>query len=244
MSGSARFAYDSYRRFVQMFAKIVLDVDGERFEDALARAVERAGVDSDAELSAETLRDLLGVRGDVRAWTLRDAMRRIAAEPCGALVILRDNESPRALADAVQGLTQRDAGAAELDLGAESLATADTFDGELGELDLSLDLDDLGAAEGPDVEHGGDELPEFDLPLGELELDASATATADAALDADLALLDGSDETTTKLDLARAYLDMGDLDGARDILEEVAQEGNATQREEAATLLARVRGNH
>ena len=134
--------------------------------------------------------------------------------------------------------------AAELDLGAESLATADTFDGELGELDLSLDLDDLGAAEGPDVEHGGDELPEFDLPLGELELDASATATADAALDADLALLDGSDETTTKLDLARAYLDMGDLDGARDILEEVEQEGNATQREEAATLLARVRGTH
>jgi 3,4-dihydroxy 2-butanone 4-phosphate synthase/GTP cyclohydrolase II len=61
---------------------------------------------------AETLRDLLGVRGDVRAWTLRDAMRRIAAEPCGVLVILRDNESPRALADAVQGLTHRDAGAA------------------------------------------------------------------------------------------------------------------------------------
>jgi 3,4-dihydroxy 2-butanone 4-phosphate synthase/GTP cyclohydrolase II len=62
---------------------------------------------------ADTLRDLLGVRGDARAWTLRDAMRRIAAEPCGALVILRDTESPRALADAVQGLTNRDAAAAQ-----------------------------------------------------------------------------------------------------------------------------------
>jgi 3,4-dihydroxy 2-butanone 4-phosphate synthase/GTP cyclohydrolase II len=40
-------------------------------------------------------------------------MRRIAAEPCGALVILRDTESPRALADAVQGLTNRDAAAAQ-----------------------------------------------------------------------------------------------------------------------------------
>jgi 3,4-dihydroxy 2-butanone 4-phosphate synthase/GTP cyclohydrolase II len=62
---------------------------------------------------AETLRDLLGVRGDARAWTLRDAMQRIAAEPCGALVILRESESPRALADAVQGLALRDTGPAQ-----------------------------------------------------------------------------------------------------------------------------------
>jgi 3,4-dihydroxy 2-butanone 4-phosphate synthase / GTP cyclohydrolase II len=52
---------------------------------------------------AETLRDLLGVRGETRAWTLRAAMERIAAEPCGVLVVLREPESPRALADAVQG---------------------------------------------------------------------------------------------------------------------------------------------
>jgi 3,4-dihydroxy 2-butanone 4-phosphate synthase / GTP cyclohydrolase II len=57
---------------------------------------------------ADTLRDLLGVRGEVRAWTLRDALQRIAAEPCGALVVLREPESPRALADAVQGLARRD----------------------------------------------------------------------------------------------------------------------------------------
>ena len=55
---------------------------------------------------ADTLRDALGVRSDARAWTLRDALQRIAAEPCGALVVLREPESPRALADAVQGLTQ------------------------------------------------------------------------------------------------------------------------------------------
>ena len=43
-TGNERFAYDSYRRFVQMFGKIVLDVPGDLFEDALARrCVERAG---------------------------------------------------------------------------------------------------------------------------------------------------------------------------------------------------------
>jgi 3,4-dihydroxy 2-butanone 4-phosphate synthase/GTP cyclohydrolase II len=57
---------------------------------------------------ADRLRDLLGVRADTRAWTLRDALQRIAAEPCGALVILREPESPRALADAVQGLARRE----------------------------------------------------------------------------------------------------------------------------------------
>ena len=59
---------------------------------------------------ADTLRDLVGVRGEVRAWTLRDAMERIAASECGVLVILREQESPRALADAIEGLS-RDAGA-------------------------------------------------------------------------------------------------------------------------------------
>jgi 3,4-dihydroxy 2-butanone 4-phosphate synthase/GTP cyclohydrolase II len=52
---------------------------------------------------ADTLRDLLGVRGESRHWTLREALKRIAAEPSGVLVVLREPESPRQLADAVQG---------------------------------------------------------------------------------------------------------------------------------------------
>ena len=47
----------------------------------------------------------------------------------------------------------------------------------------------------------------------------------------------GTDEVATKLDLARAYVDMGDLDGARDILEEVIVEGNEDQKTEATDLL-------
>ena len=50
----------------------------------------------------------------------------------------------------------------------------------------------------------------------------------------------GSDEVATKLDLARAYIDMGDEPGAREILEEVLQEGTDEQRGEANKLIERL----
>jgi 3,4-dihydroxy 2-butanone 4-phosphate synthase/GTP cyclohydrolase II len=53
---------------------------------------------------ADTLRDLLGIRGDSRAWTLRAAMQRIAHAGSGVIVILRDHESPRDLVDAARAL--------------------------------------------------------------------------------------------------------------------------------------------
>ena len=49
-------------------------------------------------------------------------------------------------------------------------------------------------------------------------------------------------EVGTKLDLARAYMDMGDPEGARSILEEVAQEGSASQKQEAARLIESLPG--
>jgi 3,4-dihydroxy 2-butanone 4-phosphate synthase/GTP cyclohydrolase II len=53
---------------------------------------------------ADTLRDLLGVRGTSRAWTLRAAMERIAQAGSGVIIILRDYESPRDLVEAVRAL--------------------------------------------------------------------------------------------------------------------------------------------
>jgi 3,4-dihydroxy 2-butanone 4-phosphate synthase/GTP cyclohydrolase II len=50
----------------------------------------------------DTLRDVLGVQDASVAWTLRAALARIAAAPCGVVVILRQGESPRELADAVR----------------------------------------------------------------------------------------------------------------------------------------------
>ena len=57
---------------------------------------------------ADTLRDLVGVRGEGRSWTLREALERISKEDSGVVIILRDPETPRELADAVQGLQRRE----------------------------------------------------------------------------------------------------------------------------------------
>ena len=54
-----RFAWDSYRRLIQMFGNVVHGVKGERFEDALGKARDDAGVESDAELPVEALRGLV-----------------------------------------------------------------------------------------------------------------------------------------------------------------------------------------
>jgi pyruvate,orthophosphate dikinase len=54
-----RFAWDSYRRLVQMFGNVVEGVAGSRFEDALAAAKRDAGVDTDASLSADALKGLV-----------------------------------------------------------------------------------------------------------------------------------------------------------------------------------------
>lgn len=51
----ARFAWDSYRRFIQSFASVVMEVDGEEFEEVLEDLRERKGVETDAELSADDL---------------------------------------------------------------------------------------------------------------------------------------------------------------------------------------------
>ena len=49
-------------------------------------------------------------------------------------------------------------------------------------------------------------------------------------------------EVGTKLDLARAYMDMGDPDGARNILTEVLQEGSVSQKQEAQRLIDSIPG--
>src|SRR5262245_8564677 len=53
-----RFAYDSYRRFISMYGRIVLGIDGEHFEHELDAAKERAGARTDADVPAETLKTL------------------------------------------------------------------------------------------------------------------------------------------------------------------------------------------
>ena len=55
VAGDERFAWDSYRRLIQMFGKTVLDIDGEHFEEALDAAKRAKGVATDVELDAADL---------------------------------------------------------------------------------------------------------------------------------------------------------------------------------------------
>jgi pyruvate,orthophosphate dikinase len=58
-SGSERFAWDSYRRLIQMFGKTVLGIDGEHFDDALDAVKSEQGTDLDLDLDAAHLQDVV-----------------------------------------------------------------------------------------------------------------------------------------------------------------------------------------
>lgn len=124
--------------------------------------------------------------------------------------------------------------------------------GLAGSTDMDLDLDDLTAAlklsdagdtvdqarddatvEQPRVSGGDDDL---DLDFG-LDGDDPTQALGPDDVSGDLQEARTMTEVGTKLDLARAYVDMGDPGGARNILEEVLEEGDESQRQQAQQLL-------
>jgi pilus assembly protein FimV len=116
-----------------------------------------------------------------------------------------------------------------------------------GEVDFHMDL------AGTDENAASVDVPDAATELDYESLAAAGEGTPDAvsfnlddlnldAEDEDLSegLLQESDEIGTKLDLARAYMDMGDPDGARGILEEVIEDGNDEQKNEAETLISQL----
>ena len=73
VSGNERFAWDSYRRLIQMFGKTVLDIDGDLFSDALDELKAARGVKGDTELTAEDLKGLVDTfKGIVKEQTGND----------------------------------------------------------------------------------------------------------------------------------------------------------------------------
>ena len=73
VSGNERFAWDSYRRLIQMFGKTVLDIDGDLFSDALDDLKAERGVKGDTELTAEDLKGLVDTfKGIVKEQTGND----------------------------------------------------------------------------------------------------------------------------------------------------------------------------
>jgi pilus assembly protein FimV len=128
--------------------------------------------------------------------------------------------------------------------------TGDAGLDETGELpavastDVDLDLDDLTAA--LKVSEAGDTVEQIrddatvEQPRPEVASDfddAGTVALAPDEMSDDLSDARTMTEVGTKLDLARAYVDMGDPSGARSILEEVLDEGDEGQRQQAQQLL-------
>ncbi|MBJ2216367.1 FimV family protein [Pseudomonas sp. MF7453] len=116
------------------------------------------------------------------------------------------------------------------------------------DFDLSLADEPTAPAAKPDafaseLDDVNAELDRLSQSLEHPPIEPSFTAE-DAALggddEPDFDFLSGTDEVATKLDLAQAYIDMGDADGAKDILNEVLVEGNEGQRGEAKEMLGRI----
>ncbi|HYM60334.1 MAG TPA: pyruvate, phosphate dikinase [Thermoanaerobaculia bacterium] len=64
-SGDERFALDSYRRFIQMYSDVVLEIDREEFEHKLVALRERIGVKTDPEIPADSLRELVAAYKEI-----------------------------------------------------------------------------------------------------------------------------------------------------------------------------------
>ena len=108
------------------------------------------------------------------------------------------------------------------------------------EMDLSSDFDlSLPDEDEADSKKFAADLDDVNAELDRLSqtMHKPGLQAADADLD-EFDFLAGTDEVTTKLDLARAYIEMQDADGARDILDEVVKEGTKAQKEEARKMLS------
>ena len=142
----------------------------------------------------------------------------------------------------------------DLDLDAQKPAASAPAASSSG-LDFDLAHTPAQAAMDMPAESAKEDKPSFDFDLSGLEFSGSKGGAGEApkaapdasggGLDlADLSLDSPSGESGegvgTKLELAKAYLEIGDKDGAREILQEVAKEGSSAQREEAKKLISSI----
>ncbi|WP_346836991.1 FimV/HubP family polar landmark protein [Microbulbifer sp. SAOS-129_SWC] len=132
----------------------------------------------------------------------------------------------------------------------------ESFGDDLGELDLdSIDLDEIAGDLGAADELAADSDMAVTAPAEKASTGTAAQPAAassadsdfgdlnfnlESDLDSELNLLEGSDEVSTKLELAQAYLDMGDKDGAKDILKEVVDESSGEHQGRAKEMLERM----
>lgn len=145
---------------------------------------------------------------------------------------------------AIEATPVPDSEAAELDIEALLDAEPETEEPPANEdkhmLDFDFQLDDLPAPIAEPVEvspPADDNSVDFDFGLDVPDLATEAAAEETPAVSTE-GLSVSDDPLATRLDLARVYLDMGDKDGAREVLEDLVAEADGTLKKEAETLLA------
>nr|WP_067295142.1 FimV/HubP family polar landmark protein [Marinobacterium profundum] len=198
-----------------------------------------AAIDDDAlefELDDELVFNPSGAKDALQAESVAQA-KPVANEPLDELDAL--------LAESLDGDDQDDADTIELaddgddDLDA-MLAALESESGSdadaLSVAGASLDADEMDVTIDDDM----DLDTELEALLGSVDddiaLDDSGADDEDRGFD-DMGFLEGTDEVETKLDLARAYIDMEDRDGAKDILSEILSDGSDAQQQEARKLM-------
>lgn len=98
-TGNERFAYDCYRRFMQMYGDVVLGVEHRLFEEALEKKKETRGIELDTELNAQDLRELVGeYKKIVRTHTGKDFPSNVKEQLMGAVnAVFGSWNNPRAI---------------------------------------------------------------------------------------------------------------------------------------------------
>ncbi|MEZ5550453.1 MAG: FimV/HubP family polar landmark protein [Pseudomonadales bacterium] len=252
--------YIAYGRYPQAIGLLlgVLDEDATR-NDVRLKLLEVYAETSDREAFDTHMAALIEHCDEEDALlTARDLEARFGEGPISLDEMVQEPDEPAstAIASRAATTTRTAADALDFDTGLDGQAeAAEEVEPRDRPIDFKLEIDDAATdeeVESPPTSGAGDELG-GDLGIDfnpdredtdTLTIDGESDDDAVAALD-ELSLDDSSefefddegDSANTKLDLARAYIDMGDADGARDILKEVIDEGNSEQQQRAQSML-------
>lgn len=224
-------------------------------------AMESVSLDTDAGAEAESAKDEVAL--DLEFSTLDTMEPEVEAAPVEAVTLELPAEEPAEAEEISLDLPDEAAGGLDLDIGSEVIPESPVVEvAEVAELDESPMLDvptvleeqaESVPAEEAKAEAVADLDFNFDIDLGESASAPTAAAPAAAVPDLDLSGIsldmdeageeitlnaaNESPDVDTKLDLVTAYIDMGDQEGARELLQEVLQEGGPAQRGKAQKLL-------
>ena len=237
----ARFAADETGQNPIMSAASEQDPTDVGIDENLLDATGHTQILSE-DMAVETAADLAGQLSDSDATMLApsfgddDTLASLADEEPETMLAPLDDDDNFDFAKTEALPPEAFTGNMDLEATAETPAVAET--------DVDLDLDDLTAALqvseiGDTIEQPRDdatvEQPRPRMPEETAEVPTMSLAPED--MSSDLHEARTMTEVGTKLDLARAYVDMGDPAGARSILEEVLDEGDAGQKQQAQQLL-------